>query len=259
MIQLNINWYFDSLRGTACHPKVRYRDALTEGYNITPNFFISARVSPGAPTYAQPCLIRRPDHSGRVPCCQFSNRLFDRDTLWLQHYDVNFLYVIALYARSNYAEKQRFKALARSEFKQGMLQMLSSGADGYDFYIAEPRLGHTLEQAVTANFRTIIGKVFRPDDSLNAVVLALRRGAADNAAVLSQMRADFIVHGGYRLGDDISEFLHQRHQFEQPYEHLLNAASPATSYHQPSADIPHPIAEKPTIKPYKRTAHRKKT
>lgn len=259
VIQLNINWYFDSLRGTARHPKVRYRDALTEGYNITPNFFISARVSPGAPTYAQPCLIRRPDHSGRVPCCQFSNRLFDRDTLWLQHYDVNFLYVIALYARSNYAEKQRFKALARSEFKQGMLQMLSSGADGYDFYIAEPRLGHTLEQAVTANFRTIIGKVFRPDDSLNAVVLALRRGAADNAAVLSQMRADFIVHGGYRLGDDISEFLHQRHQFEQPYEHLLNAASPATSYHQPSADIPHPIAEKPTIKPYKRTAHRKKT
>ena len=264
VIQLNINWYFDRLSGAARHPKVRYRDSLTEGYNITPNFFISARVSPGSPSYAQPCLTRRSDHSGRVPCCQFSNRLFDRDTLWLQHYDVNFLYVVALYARSNHAEKQRFKLQARSEFRQGMLQMLCSGADGYDFFIAVPRRGLTLEQAVTANFRAIIGKVFRPDDDLNAVVLALRRGdASENAAVLSQMRACFIVCGGYRLGDDVREFLRSRPQALQPYSPTLpaaaKAASPHITYSQPGDAIPHSATKKPpAIKLYKRATRKNK-
>lgn len=32
---------------------------------------------------------------------QFENRLFDRDTLLLCHYDVNFLYIVSLYGRNN--------------------------------------------------------------------------------------------------------------------------------------------------------------
>ena len=39
---------------------------------------------------------------------QFNNRLFDRDTLLLFHYDVNFLFVLSLYARNNTDQKTQW-------------------------------------------------------------------------------------------------------------------------------------------------------
>ncbi len=40
---------------------------------------------------------------------QFENRLFDRDTFLLAHYDVNFLFVVALYGRNNTTSKVQWR------------------------------------------------------------------------------------------------------------------------------------------------------
>lgn len=40
---------------------------------------------------------------------QFDNRLFDRDTFLIAHYDVNFLFVVALYGRNEQGERKRGK------------------------------------------------------------------------------------------------------------------------------------------------------
>ena len=57
---------------------------------------------------------------------QFKNRLFDRDTLLVCHYDVNFLYVVSLYARNNTLQKQAWKSKVRKMFREEIQKMLSS-------------------------------------------------------------------------------------------------------------------------------------
>ena len=56
---------------------------------------------------------------------QFENRLFDRDTLLISHYDVNFLYVVSLYARNNAIQKDNWKAKVREMFRAEIQRILS--------------------------------------------------------------------------------------------------------------------------------------
>ena len=69
----------------------RYRDSLTEGYNITPNFFIRGKIDFKNPNNCSGELIK--DNVFERHNEHFFNRLFDRDTLFLQSYDINFMYV----------------------------------------------------------------------------------------------------------------------------------------------------------------------
>ena len=66
----------------------KLRDDLTEGYNIIPNFFISARLNEEL-DYKEELQITDKQHT-HFNNRQFDNRLFDRDTLLVCHYDVNF-------------------------------------------------------------------------------------------------------------------------------------------------------------------------
>ena len=76
VIQYGIN---SELNGYSVHSqnKTRYRDELTDGYNITPNFFITAVIDKDYDAARDNIQISgKPDFQ-----CQFKNRLFDRDTL----------------------------------------------------------------------------------------------------------------------------------------------------------------------------------
>ena len=71
------------------------RDDLTEGYNPIPNFFISAHIPDRKHSKEGKFLSFDDDTLHNEESIQlnrqFENRLFDRDTLLLCHYDVNFL------------------------------------------------------------------------------------------------------------------------------------------------------------------------
>lgn len=102
VIQWNMNLFLDG-DGNGEHPQLR--DILTEGYNPIPNFFISARI-PDKKTSGGKFLSfddkeLKAQDGGVQLNRQFENRLFDRDTLLLCHYDVNFLYIVSLYGRNN--------------------------------------------------------------------------------------------------------------------------------------------------------------
>ena len=89
----------------------KLRDDLTEGYNIIPNFFISAKMNENL-SFAD--KITTTDRKNKCFNTQhFNNRLFDRDTLLVFHYDVNFLYVLSLYARHNNEQKNSWKKQIR--------------------------------------------------------------------------------------------------------------------------------------------------
>ena len=207
IIQFNIDWFFEDKQknrtGDDRRAKVHYRDELTEGYNITPNFFISAEVREQL-SYADDVIKPRDNEKDRHKIFQFENRLFDRDTLWLSHYDINFLYIIALYARSNAFEKQSFKEKAQKEFKQKITELINSQ---YEFCVLEPRMGYSLQRAFDINFKRLYGKVFRPYDDKDILILALQKGAAENQEVMDEIKPYFYIHKGYEIGKDVDETL----------------------------------------------------
>lgn len=88
-----IQWNLDIFNvGGTTESGVRLRDDVTEGYNIIPNFFISAKLDMKF-DYSNDGIDKTDRKKNKHKQVQFKNRLFDRDTLLLFHYDVNFLFV----------------------------------------------------------------------------------------------------------------------------------------------------------------------
>lgn len=162
VIQWNINLFSN---GTENQQKghVKLRDDVTEGYNIIPNFFISANQN----VLEQKDDIKlidedKPEDQRRQQYYlsrQFENRLFDRDTFLLAHYDVNFLFVVALYGRSNPSRKEAWRTKVRQMFRKQMQEMLSKN---FDFYAITAHADVNPETYITDNFQGVLGKVFHP-------------------------------------------------------------------------------------------------
>ena len=172
--------------------ELRYRDELTEGYNITPNFFIRGAikkeyVAGGKLNINDPGL--EPDPQEFQVNKHFSNRLFDRDTLILQAYRINFLYVMASYARGD--RNYGFKVETRRRFREDIVRTFN---DRYKFYTIAPfnATPAGVEAFVKKHFKLLIGKIYRGADTDLTLWLALERGA-DSASLMREIRADAAV------------------------------------------------------------------
>ncbi|MBR2261965.1 MAG: restriction endonuclease [Paludibacteraceae bacterium] len=165
VIQYNFNLFFEGK-----YNYLQYRDALTEGYNITPNFFISASVDKERVDYENDRLEYRngEDKFSR----QFENRLFDRDTLILSHYNINFLFVLALYASDCESAKKEYKVKARKLFKDKITDLLE---EHYAFYILKVKGLQDLQKCVDKHFRLLTGKIFKPYSNSNLLYMALEK------------------------------------------------------------------------------------
>ena len=167
------------------------RDDITEGYNIIPNFFISARLNEDL-SYKEEIEITDKKNSDFCNK-QFENRLFDRDTLLVCHYDVNFLHVVSLYARNNAITKDAWKEKVREMFRNEIQKILS---DKFDFY-AMTALPHV--DAVTyikEHFQEVLGKIYTPYSNKNIFSLALEKGdkyKEDNDKLLTELKKYFCV------------------------------------------------------------------
>ena len=134
----------------------KLRDEVTEGYNVIPNFFISAQQNT---LDANPEIKLRPQPTPPHLSRQFENRLFDRDTFLLAHYDVNFLFVLALYGRNNESSKIQWRKKARDYFRSDTQRMLS---DYFNFYAMTAHEDVEPSTYIKENFQTLLGKVFQP-------------------------------------------------------------------------------------------------
>lgn len=156
-----------------------YRDTLTEGYNFTPNFFISAYV-PDELTYENTELNPREVNEKKHRMSHFENRLFDRDTLWLTHFDINLLFVMMLYAQNDSAEQSAFKAEFKSNVRKAFWAILTSK---YDFYKVTPHSGNT-KNFVKENFMLLNGKIYTAIDG--SLILALERACKEINSEISE-------------------------------------------------------------------------
>ena len=170
VIQWNLDLFND---GTKVEQKghIKLRDDVTEGYNVIPNFFISAQQNDlTADDKIELSKDKKQYHLNR----QFENRLFDRDTYMLAHYDVNFLFVLGLYGRNKEAAKVEWRKKARELFRKETQEMLEKH---FTFYAMTANADVDSEQYIRENFQTLLGKVFQPfntGDEQQYYSLALR-------------------------------------------------------------------------------------
>lgn len=180
VIQWNMNLFLDD---SDDGEQPQLRDALTEGYNPIPNFFISARI----PNKKEGSKFLSFDDAQLVEQAngvqfnrQFENRLFDRDTLLLCHYDVNFLYIVSLYGRANKSKQATWREYVRKNFRQKIQETFNKL---YTFRTIQPRAGKDCYQFLKENFSQLNGKLYRSKSNKNYLVLALMRGDDESKAL----------------------------------------------------------------------------
>ena len=186
-----IQWNLD-LWGQGKEPSVKLRDDVTEGYNIIPNFFVSAKMDEHF-DYTEDGITQTDRQHKRHRKEHFKNRLFDRDTLLLFHYDVNFLYVLSLYARNNASQKEEWKQRVRDRFREEIQKWLQ---DDYDFYAMKPHPDVDGEEYIKSHFKQVLGKVYSPFADGEVFSLALSNAAeekAGNDELLYELRKSFYV------------------------------------------------------------------
>ena len=212
------------------------RDPDTEGYDVIPNFFVSATLPDDlgydADGLKEHDIEGAPGDGGVYRNIHFENRLFDRDTLILSHYDVNFLFLLKLYARNDGLAAESWRKEVRGKFRAHIQSILK---DRFEFRAIMPYDGVTDDQArafLRDHFPDVLGKVYSPyaqidgkkvyslalenpdkmknDDSLTkeGFEARKRRAREENAATLRVIREAF-YDVEVELGKDPTEALQQ--------------------------------------------------
>ena len=167
--------------GSGVYEGIRYRDPLTEGYSVTPNFFIRGFVPEyeGDEQYDDPYFSTKDGLRDLIKSDEddmwdkrnrhFRNRLFDRDTLLLKVYNINFLYVLKTYTSKQSSLREDFKKKTRKRFRKEFLELLDKK---YVFYAVWPKESEV--DFVNAHFRMLAGKIFKPT-GFKCLILALEK------------------------------------------------------------------------------------
>ena len=144
---------------------LRYRDELTEGYNPTPNFFIRGTLRDDL---SDKEIGLKPEGKGRYDSKHFEDRLFDRDTLLVLTYEINFLYVLSSYVQNRgYAPDNTL----RKQFREDIIKTLE---EQYHFYELWPEASAEEKEAfVEKHFKRLLGKVYQTEDE--TLILALKK------------------------------------------------------------------------------------
>ena len=144
---------------------LRYRDELTEGYNPTPNFFIRGTIGKNLSDRE---IELQPEGKGRYDSKHFEDRLFDRDTLLVLTYEINFLYVLSSYVQNRgYAPDNTL----RKRFREDVIKAFK---ELYCFYELWPKASaEEKKDFVEQHFKQLLGKIYQKKDK--TLILALKK------------------------------------------------------------------------------------
>ena len=199
-----IQWNVDVFNNKELSEVSKLRDDLTEGYNITPNFFISAKLNQSLDY--QNSIQKSDKNKQEFHSVHFDNRLYDRDTLLVYYYDVNFLFIISLYARNNLVQKEHWKKDIHQLFRKEIQKML---LEKYDFYVAEPFVQESkADNFILEHFKLLNGKIYRPYENGKYFSVALKKESSqENNEILNLLSSFFNIvkidsNKGYSLDSD---------------------------------------------------------
>lgn len=226
VIQWNIDlWKKDAAARETEEPNQAFRsirlrpDDPSEGYDIIPNFFLSAFVNDFHDTQSDisPRKTENKKTGEMEDLCyfasQFEDRLFDRDTLLLMYFDLNFLYIIRLYARQRTTEKQAWKEKVHKLFRDRIRKIVQ---DKFDIYAMRARLGIDGDLYIRDHFYELNGHVFQPYGPDNEVyyALALDKNNPQQAASIKNTLNHYFILDKCNMGENPADKLHDLEQQE---------------------------------------------
>ncbi len=120
----------------------------------------------------------------------FENRLFDRDTLFVQSYNINFLFVLSSYLTNNSILKTNFKKDTYKKFREKLVSFIN---DKYHFFILYPNDSSFIEKY----FKLLNGKVYKPSHLTEELILALEK--PDQTDIFTKIQNDIKTKKEYNL------------------------------------------------------------
>lgn len=161
IIQFNIDLWNDNNKRYST--RMRYRDDITEGYNISPNFFIYGYIEDNL-DFEEDYLERKGDI---VKNSHFNDRLFDRDTLFVHTYKMNFLYILKSYTLGVSSQRDALRKKVRKKFRDEFVgYFMDSAKCGYELKYKNFDSTVELKTFVDDNFRLLNGKCYSKGSKL---------------------------------------------------------------------------------------------
>lgn len=137
---------------------IRYRDELTEGYNITPNFFIYGYIE-NEENFDEHLIEKKKELP--VKSFHYKDRLFDRDTLFVHQYKINFLFVLKAYTNFNTIKTQKFREEVKRDFRKHFIDFFNdSKSCEFEFHKCKSTSLKDYESIVSNNFKSLNGKCY---------------------------------------------------------------------------------------------------
>lgn len=157
IIQFNIDLFNE--KSIYASEKIKYRDKLTEGYNITPNFLLYG-VIPNHEDFDN-------DHLDAISSIKHSyhwkTRLFDRDSLFICQYQINYLFVLNAYTEKSETSLIEYRIATKDKFRNKFINYFNNKVDSnFKFEKIE---SSKLEAFVNDNFKILNGKCISLDET----------------------------------------------------------------------------------------------
>uniref|UniRef100_UPI00404B0451 hypothetical protein n=1 Tax=Flavobacterium sp. TaxID=239 RepID=UPI00404B0451 len=177
-------------------PGVRYYDNKTEGYNITPNFLLYAFI----PEDEGNMILDYKTHSLEYytedikPKCSFhfSERLFDRDTLFVHEYKINFLFVLHSYCTKSISNLLAFRNETKIYFRDRLKSYFKDNQmSGFEFRLKRFETPEELQDYINLNFRILIGKVISIDNQ--TLLLAKNINYSQSDSEFNELSKEFNI------------------------------------------------------------------
>lgn len=167
VIQFNIDLLNE---GKQINKNIRYRDKVTEGYNITPNFFIRGEVTDIFDFDDDKLSIDF--DKGIKHSYHFKERIFDRDSLFVNHYSINFLFVLKSYTNKSSFELEKYRVEIHKKFRTNFVSYLKK-QNLFKFYHTEFESKELLKQFIDTEFRNLTGRAYISKSNDKRLILAV--------------------------------------------------------------------------------------
>jgi hypothetical protein len=162
IVQFNIDLFNE--KSIYASKKIKYRDEMTEGYNITPNFLLYG-IIPDHEDFAN-------DHLEPISTIKHSyhwkTRLFDRDSLFICQYQINYLFVLDSYTEKSESSLVDYRKDTKDKFRKNFIDYFENNRESnFTFYKLEM---NNLKQFVNDNFKILNGKCFSLNEETTILV-----------------------------------------------------------------------------------------
>jgi hypothetical protein len=167
IIQFNIDLFNNKIE---LSNNLRYRDKYTEGYNITPNFLLYGFIKDHKDFVKHHLSTVDSVKESIKSSFHWETRLFDRDSLFLCQFKINYLFVLNSYTEMSQSKIDEFRKNVKEIVKQNFIEYFSSNrVSNFKFYHFQSPL---LKSFVIDYFKILNGNCISYDD-LKSIIVAV--------------------------------------------------------------------------------------